>query len=675
MDVVDDAEGPLDPRIQIELENLNTATDNINKLEIELDEARTALEQLWSESTRRSKDISNKLGASCIDRARCYYKAREVARQAQVQCQYQAQLFQRASEIHAAAKETVALAEARFLAHQHEWNFDQAWQDMLNHATIKVMDAENQKAECGREHHRRTALFHDADMKVQQLEEKYRRSIIKAEPYFEMKAQYDQMLATQKECVKRLEKAVKEAKRSYSASFRALEDISNQIHQQRRDYDMVANGPREPGVGAELVSPEDSLNYETELNKVSISRVNSLASSSDPDAEDRNKDFDDIRDLQQRVDQLGGRSIDGSESFSSQWELELQASMEKLNSLSMKNSQWNVSSAGKDESDSAQDRCNVREKELSDHRVRHTEQVEPKSLKNDQNEQKKLPIDFQILRKLTSNSTITSSSGDVRQSLTQSPINSILNRSKMAIRNGISKSLSNSSVNMSFGFARSRIENQTCDTKKPPKDGITNEKCESRIPTNGTTEEKDSQFSETSKNVRIEEEKNLGVLRHSEEFRESELPKSSKSVECDDPKNRKLTNDKLEAKKLTQFTSHSVDSTPVRSKPPLSRTTARSLDHDNEDLVKCPNFKKIPAAKTSSVRELPLLSLFEKTAKSPMSKDKSCSMINLAEKHNLKTLLDNPDLRSIQTVSVERLASARNNLINEHSEASKAARK
>lgn len=56
----------------------------------------------------------------------------------QVQCQQQAQLFQRASEIHAAAKETVALAEARFVSHQHEWNFDQAWQDMLNHATIKV---------------------------------------------------------------------------------------------------------------------------------------------------------------------------------------------------------------------------------------------------------------------------------------------------------------------------------------------------------------------------------------------------------------------------------------------------------------------------------------------------------------------------------------------------------
>jgi hypothetical protein len=41
-------------------------------------------------------------------------------------------------EFHQAAKETAVLAEQRFLSKQHEWQFDSAWQDMLNHATIKV---------------------------------------------------------------------------------------------------------------------------------------------------------------------------------------------------------------------------------------------------------------------------------------------------------------------------------------------------------------------------------------------------------------------------------------------------------------------------------------------------------------------------------------------------------
>lgn len=45
--------------------------------------------------------------------------------------------------IHAAAKETVALAEQRFLTHQHEWQFDNAWQEMLNHATMKVNELNN----------------------------------------------------------------------------------------------------------------------------------------------------------------------------------------------------------------------------------------------------------------------------------------------------------------------------------------------------------------------------------------------------------------------------------------------------------------------------------------------------------------------------------------------------
>ena len=40
--------------------------------------------------------------------------------------------------IHAAAKETISLAEERFRDNSGEWTFDNAWQEMLNHATIKV---------------------------------------------------------------------------------------------------------------------------------------------------------------------------------------------------------------------------------------------------------------------------------------------------------------------------------------------------------------------------------------------------------------------------------------------------------------------------------------------------------------------------------------------------------
>ena len=60
----------------------------------------------------------------------------------------------------------MTLAEERFMSNSQEWQFDNAWQEMLNHATQKVMDAETQKAECHTEHQKRTRIFNDAEKKV-----------------------------------------------------------------------------------------------------------------------------------------------------------------------------------------------------------------------------------------------------------------------------------------------------------------------------------------------------------------------------------------------------------------------------------------------------------------------------------------------------------------------------
>lgn len=253
----DDVDGALDPRIQIELENLNTATDEINRLEIALDEANTTFRILLNDCTRRLKNKSKSLG-SCVEKARPYYEALEVARQAQLECQQAAVHYQRANEIHAAAKETVALAEARFLSKQHEWQFDNAWQEMLNHATLKVRDAETQKAESGREHHKRAMHFNASEQKVQQLEQRLHRHIIKSRPYFDEKSFCNEQLASQKERVEVLQSQVSAVKGAYAASLKELERISEEIHCKRNKNKQIEAeqeppcGPREPGVGAEL---------------------------------------------------------------------------------------------------------------------------------------------------------------------------------------------------------------------------------------------------------------------------------------------------------------------------------------------------------------------------------------------------------------------------------------
>ena len=66
------------------------------------------------DSTHQLKSSALKVGASNIEKARPYYEALEVSNKAQKECQSAATNYQRASGIHAAAKETIALAEARF---------------------------------------------------------------------------------------------------------------------------------------------------------------------------------------------------------------------------------------------------------------------------------------------------------------------------------------------------------------------------------------------------------------------------------------------------------------------------------------------------------------------------------------------------------------------------------
>lgn len=284
-------------------------------------------------------------------------------------------------EIHAAAKETVALAEQRFMSNSHEWQFDNAWQEMLNHATQKVMDAEKQKADCHAEHQRRTRLFHSAEQKLQQLEDRFRRSINKSRPYFEEKQVCQDQLQTQKNRIQELQQQVSSAKATYSTALRNLERISEDIHRQRGDYPAMSSSPpppgqREPGVGAELNTPTSSAlpslpDFELELEKcdfpsiagsqmslggsVSTAAPTQSAVETEDEAEDENVcDYDEattagncelrgivderqLEALRQKVKILAVRPIEGGDGQQQNdvWEHELKATVDKLDHLMM----------------------------------------------------------------------------------------------------------------------------------------------------------------------------------------------------------------------------------------------------------------------------------------------------------------------------------------------------
>ncbi|XP_028162644.1 SH3 domain-binding protein 5 homolog [Ostrinia furnacalis] len=313
----DNGDSELDPRIQVELEKLNAATDEINKLELELDESMKTFHLLLNETSRRLQALVKRLG-TCVDKSRPYYDAVNVASAARAECQRAAVQFQRASELHAAAKETVTLAEQRFVSKQDEWQFDSNWQEVLNHAIIKVMDAEKRKAESGREHQKKAASYIAAEKKVVQLEDNLKRNIIKSRLYFEEKKLCDEQLQTQNEKIEKLQRLIADAKFRYSKSLKALEEISEEIHRRRGEYppgkDTIPVGPREPGVGAE----RDPIHDEND--------------SKDPEHDEESS----LQELRMRVRELALKPIDRKDVETDEaWALELNETINKLDQLLM----------------------------------------------------------------------------------------------------------------------------------------------------------------------------------------------------------------------------------------------------------------------------------------------------------------------------------------------------
>ncbi|XP_072948112.1 uncharacterized protein [Epargyreus clarus] len=225
----------LDPRVQIELERLNTATDEINRLEVELDEARLAFRRLLAEGHLRIQQLTKKLGTS-VHKARPYYEARFRANITSQELQTATLAYDKANSAHAAAREMVYLAEqglARLADGSGGLTLDPAWQEMLNHATHRVNQAEADRASAAVTQRTKAAAHRAAAALVQQLQNGLKRHIAKSRPYFEEKARINAALEAQKARIQTLEEQVTEAKQKYSSALRNLERISDEIHKHR----------------------------------------------------------------------------------------------------------------------------------------------------------------------------------------------------------------------------------------------------------------------------------------------------------------------------------------------------------------------------------------------------------------------------------------------------------
>nr|KAG5714353.1 hypothetical protein BaRGS_018570 [Batillaria attramentaria] len=194
-----------------------------------------------------------------IQRARQYFELIGKAKEAQSEAVRAARQYQTANGVYRAAKETIALAELRLMDDDSQSaSLSSAWQEMLNHATVRVMDAEREKTRSEGEHHKRAAAYADVEAQLHSLEKKYKRSIAKARPYFETKAELELKLQQQKQNVSDLQQAIAISKTRYANALHNLESISEEIHESRRSK-LLLMFPREPGVGAESDSVGSSI--------------------------------------------------------------------------------------------------------------------------------------------------------------------------------------------------------------------------------------------------------------------------------------------------------------------------------------------------------------------------------------------------------------------------------
>uniref|UniRef100_A0A8B9WFZ7 SH3 domain-binding protein 5 n=1 Tax=Bos mutus grunniens TaxID=30521 RepID=A0A8B9WFZ7_BOSMU len=298
-------EEELDPRIQEELEHLNQASEEINQVELQLDvsdapfphtlglvpEVLSSFSVLFQYSGRGRGMYEKQEGLGprhmppsarvsillpggqdhlpedpagvskeaqhaglplreLHEKARPYYEARRLAKEAQQETQKAALRYERAVSMHNAAREMVFVAEQGVMADKNR--LDPTWQEMLNHATCKVNEAEEERLRGEREHQRVTRLCQQAEARVQALQKTLRRAIGKSRPYFELKAQFSQILEEHKAKVTELEQQVAQAKTRYSVALRNLEQISEQIHARRRGQPAHTPGQRRSSpVGAE----------------------------------------------------------------------------------------------------------------------------------------------------------------------------------------------------------------------------------------------------------------------------------------------------------------------------------------------------------------------------------------------------------------------------------------
>lgn len=454
----------------------------------------------------------------------------------------------------------------------------------------------------------------------------------------------------------------------------------------------MANGPREPGVGAELIGTDVYQKYEKEFSDADSRKLS-------PVKYNKTDKLDDVKVSKTRAlfiikytekgkiylyyncflqkscsskedaEHLDKRSVDGSESKFTQWELELQASMEKLNRLSYaKQREIARSSPDAVKVDTANETCHdplASSEQLDAHDSNRlsTTKDPGAALEKARFVGGRTPY---LRRSCSTISTMTILGDAITSSITSKCVasrslsNSPVNRTACNLENKVPERVGGATASKHVPNRSSRLDvkdrktqsswdinaSGNVDAEKVASENQERNDCN----TNDTLASKSHVQSLST--ARAANTEFLPAKRDSSEHhRATQLPSEHPVSSRDD---RKVSR---------RSASRSANSSPMKLKKLLTPST-RSPSSASVENVNGESIGKRYPNKTASIRELPLLSFFGRAS---AIRGKSCSMIDLDSKQNLKTLLDNSLLGNIQAVSAERLADARHKLVSDRS--------
>lgn len=232
-------------QIERDLDELTYSGAAINDLEMQLTRTKQLYQQVLVDGRSQVEMLRRKL-QSHIVKSEPFIDIWRRARQVQDMSNKAAARYDKANSQHTASKEMIRVAESQLDAFRKEQEeqeacsepsspspLDLAWQEMLNHATTKVVVTEKERRDSELEHRRILEECKRVMDEYRTTERKLRSHIVKSRPYFQERYRVNQQLAKLKGAMKNLEQKINESKQSYSASLRRLEVLNTEMHERR----------------------------------------------------------------------------------------------------------------------------------------------------------------------------------------------------------------------------------------------------------------------------------------------------------------------------------------------------------------------------------------------------------------------------------------------------------